>query len=492
MALSLLHNPRNRHDYVSDRHDWMVRLVPRRILVAVSALLFTCIAFTVATGTIWDRHTDMERITTPVFCVIFLIILLASIRLPDQHLHLVTTALKVAGGAILLAGIVDGLALFDPTAEEAENHLIFYVCWLPVYHAAIFYVSTRERALRWSLRFLAIFTLTVLVLSYVGPLPLHHDNVVILYFALFPQLAGILIVHFISVFREDLATERTRIRVLQDTASALQQESENAERARQQAEASDRAKSIFLANMGHELRTPLNAILGFSQMMESGVRGPLNETYQAYSGDIRTSAEHLLSQINSILEVSRIDLGADTMREEAVDVNQLIVSCIRLVQQRAVENEVSIEWDAGSAPLAVRADADKLKQVITNILTNAVKFNHPGGTVSIAAEVEAEGGIIIQVRDTGIGMTEAETVEALELFHQSDNGFIRRYEGVGLGLSIARSLVELHDGSIAIESTPGDGTTVKITLPSSRHIGGTTDDSGVTDTAAPTICAKTG
>ncbi len=490
MAISLLHQPRNRHDYVSDRHDWMVRLVPRRILVTVAAVLFTCIAFTVATGTIWDRHTDMERITTPVFCGIFLVILLASIRLPDQHLHLVTTAMKVAGGAMLLAGIVDGLALFDPTAEGAENHLIFYVCWLPVYHAAIFYISTRERALRWSLRFLAIFTLILVVLSYVGPLPMHHDNVVILYFSLFPQLAGILIVHFISVFREDLATEPTRIGVLQDTASALQQESENGERARQQAEASDRAKSIFLANMGHELRTPLNAILGFSQMMESGVLGPLNETYQAYSADIRTSAEHLLSQINSILEVSRIDLGADSMREEPVDVNALIVSCIRLVQQRAVEKDISIGSEVRSNPLVVRADADKLKQVITNILANAVKFNHPGGTVSVTAE--AEDGIIIQIRDTGIGMTEAETVQALELFHQSDNGFIRRYEGVGLGLSIARSLVELHDGAITIDSTRGHGTTVTIVLPSSRHIDGTGADTDPTDTGAAIIFAKTG
>ncbi len=448
--------------------DWVIRLIPRRILVSMSAVVFACVAFTAMTGSVFERHTDMERVMTPIFCACFFLILLASIRLPDQRLYLVTNALKVVGGIMLLAGTIDGLAFFDPEDAGAENHLVFYVCWLPVYHAAIFYISSRGNALRWSLLFLAIFTVTVVVLSYIGPLPMHHDNVVVLYFSVFPQLAGILIVHFISVFREDLATERTRIQVLQDMTAKLRKESEAAERARQQAAASDRAKSIFVANMSHELRTPLNAILGFSQMMEMGTFGPIDSRYRGYAGDIRTSAEDLLGQINNILEVSRVDLGSDTMREEVTGTVDLVSGCIRLVQQKADDRKIGIFLHADANLPAVRIDPERMRQVITNLLSNAVKFNRAGGRVDVTVKEGADGSVVIQVADTGIGMSESEVRQSLDLFHQSDNGFIRKYQGVGLGLSIARSLIELHGGGIDIESTPGKGTAVSVTLPATR------------------------
>jgi len=450
--------------------DWFVRMGPRRVLVTVCAILFTCCAFTAATGAIWSRHTDMEQVSTPIFCGAFLLVLLASILVPDHRLQRVATMAKAVGGAMLLAGVVDGLVFTDPAAPTSDSHVTFYVCWLPVYYAATFYVSRRHNAYRWSLLFLAIFTLFVVTFSIIGPLPMHHDNVVLLYFSIFPQLAGILIIHFISVFREDLASERTRTQLLQDNAAALQRESEAAERARQQAEASDRAKSIFLANMSHELRTPLNAILGFSQMMEGGMLGPLSTAYKGYAGDIRGSAENLLSQINDILEVSRIELGASTMREETVDLPDLIDSCTSLVRQRAEEKGISITVDAPRTLSPVNVDPAKMKQVITNIIGNAVKFNKPGGTVTIAVLEGGDGTMLIRIADTGIGMSTEEVEHALDVFHQSDNGFIRRYEGVGIGLSIARSLVELHDGTIHIDSSPGAGTVVSIELPRTRRI----------------------
>lgn len=445
-------------------------MIPRRFLVTVGAVLFTCCAFTAATGAIWSRHTDMERYTTPMFCGAFLLLLLASILTSDRHLHHVATGFKAFGGAMLLAGVVDGLVFTDPTAPTSDSHVAFYVCWLPVYYVATFYISRRRDAYLWSLRFLALFSLFVAVFSVIGPLPMHHDNVVLLYFSFFPQLAGIMIVHFISVFREDLASERTRVRVLRDNAAALQRESEAAERARQQAEASDRAKSIFLANMSHELRTPLNAILGFSQMMEGGMLGPLSPAYKGYASDICGSAETLLTQINDILEVSRIELGASTMREETIDLPELISSCTLLVRQRAEEKGVTIRVDATQPLPRLRADPAKMKQVITNIIANAVKFNRMDGTVTITTSIADDDALTIRITDSGIGMSHVEVEQALDVFHQSDNGFIRRYEGVGIGLSIARSLMELHGGSIHITSAPGKGTDVALSLPSSRSV----------------------
>ncbi len=222
--------------------------------------------------------------------------------------------------------------------------------------------------------------------------------------------------------------------------------------------------------MSHELRTPLNAILGFSQMMEGGMLGPLSAAYKGYAGDIKGSAEGLLSQINDLLEVSRIELGTATMREETVDLAELVDSCTLLVRQRAEEKSVAITVDIAPDLPLLNIDPAKMKQVITNIVGNGVKFNRAGGSVVIAAATLEDGAVRIRITDTGIGMNPDEAEQALDVFHQSDNGFIRRYEGVGIGLSIARSLMELHGGTIRIGSTPGTGTRVTLDLPVSRSI----------------------
>jgi PAS domain S-box-containing protein len=239
--------------------------------------------------------------------------------------------------------------------------------------------------------------------------------------------------------------------------------------AKAEAEAASLAKSQFLANMSHELRTPLNAILGFSEMLERGTAGPLDPRQQEYVGYIRQGGVHLLEIINEILDLAKIDAGKlDLVEDEGIEICALAQACIALVGERAAAGmlNLSIEIEA-PVPLLV-ADSTRLKQILLNLLGNAVKFTEPGGAVVLAARRTAGGGVEFEVRDTGLGMTPAEIEIALEPFGQVDAGAARRREGTGLGLPLAQRLTELHGGSLRIASERGRGTRMVVELPASR------------------------
>lgn len=240
--------------------------------------------------------------------------------------------------------------------------------------------------------------------------------------------------------------------------------------AKEMAELANRSKTEFLANMSHELRTPLNAIIGFSQVMADEMMGPVGTPkYIGYARDIAASAEHLLGIINDILDVSKLEAGKLELFEETIDVPKAIRDLLLLVEERAHESGVRIETDVAEGLPPLRADARKLKQILLNLITNAVKFSHPGGTVRIEARLDM-GRIVIAVADNGIGMDESELATAVTRFGQVASPWSRRQAGTGLGLPLAIGLAELHGAELKIESRKGVGTTARVIFPEERTV----------------------
>jgi signal transduction histidine kinase len=235
------------------------------------------------------------------------------------------------------------------------------------------------------------------------------------------------------------------------------------------AKAASRAKSDLLANTSHELRTPLNAIIGFSEAIKGGMFGPLSARYQEYAGHIHSSGAHLLNLINELLDLSKLEAGQFTLSEEDVDLTIAIEESMRLVESLAETHKVTLAAQLPADLPLLRADDRRLRQIIINLLSNAVKFTPEGGNVSIAVTL-AKDGVHIAVRDTGIGMTDAQITTALELFGQVDSHIARKHQGSGLGLPLAKQLAERHGGKLVIESKANSGTIVTVSLPPDRLI----------------------
>ncbi len=246
---------------------------------------------------------------------------------------------------------------------------------------------------------------------------------------------------------------------------------EQTRRAREQAEIANRAKSELIANMSHELRTPLNAVIGFSDGIMQQMFGPVgSEKYLEYASDIHSSGQHLLELINDILDVSVLEAGRLELHEERLSVPDLVEASLRLVSPRAGQGGVRISADCSPSFPLLCADPRRMKQILLNLLSNAVKFTPDGGEVSVDCRMNGEGGLAISVRDTGIGMTEEELAKAMTEFGQVDSGLDRKHEGTGLGLPLTKGLVEVHGGTLSIESERGKGTVATVRLPASRMV----------------------
>src|SRR5271157_5705179 len=237
--------------------------------------------------------------------------------------------------------------------------------------------------------------------------------------------------------------------------------------AKQSAEAANRAKSEFLANMSHELRTPLNAIIGFSEMIEQKLKGPLSETYRQYGEIVRTSGQHLLAIINDILDIAKLSSGKIELDLEPLDVTKVITEAVSIIAKKADNARVQIGTNLDARCPKIDADRLRMRQVLLNLLTNAVKFTPAGGYIEVSASVGASE-LRIAVRDTGIGIAAEDINPALEPFTQVGEGKMRGQEGTGLGLPISKTLVVLHGGRFDITSVPDLGTTVTISLPIHR------------------------
>jgi signal transduction histidine kinase len=238
------------------------------------------------------------------------------------------------------------------------------------------------------------------------------------------------------------------------------------EQARVQAEFANRAKSEFLANMSHELRTPLNAIIGFSEAISSELLGPVADRKQLeYIKDIHGSGLLLLSIINDVLDMSKIEAGKLELEIERISVKSIIAEGMRIVGEQARSRNLQLVAKLSEDDIPVWGDKRAIKQVLLNLLSNAVKFSHERGRINIRASLGEQDALLLEIEDAGIGMSAAEIERALQPFGQATSATTRTHGGTGLGLPIAKGLVEAHGGGLTIRSEPGNGTLVRVVLP---------------------------
>jgi signal transduction histidine kinase len=223
--------------------------------------------------------------------------------------------------------------------------------------------------------------------------------------------------------------------------------------------------------MSHELRTPLNAIIGFSDTMKMEVFGPLSDRYKGYVTDIHRSGEHLLALINDVLDLSRLDAGHADLREEEFDPGELIDESLRMMVGQAGKAQIALSTDIAHDLPWVKADKRRIKQILINLMSNALKFTPAGGTVKVTARLVPDG-LAMAVSDSGIGIAPEDMPKVMERFGMVDSSMSRKHTGTGLGLPLSKQLVELHGGSLVLESRLDQGTTVTVTLPPERLIAG--------------------
>jgi signal transduction histidine kinase len=274
----------------------------------------------------------------------------------------------------------------------------------------------------------------------------------------------------------EAARLRAYIEELEATKGRLESTTRSLKKALAAADAANDAKSRFLAAMSHELRTPLNAVIGFAELFKMEACGPLGDPrYREYAGDIHAGGAHLLKLINEILDLTSLNTGEISLRDEEIDVTAKIGRVVRVMLPDATKASVQLDFRIEPGLPNLRADRQKLWQILINLISNAIKFTPAGGQVLVTAEL-CEAGMAIAVKDTGIGIAPDDMQRAFERFWQADNGLARKYAGTGLGLPIARDLVELHGGRLKLESGPGAGTTATIIFPADRLATNATPD----------------
>jgi two-component system, cell cycle sensor histidine kinase PleC len=259
--------------------------------------------------------------------------------------------------------------------------------------------------------------------------------------------------------------------LLMGKVKLLQAREEDLSRALKAETRANAAKSDFLALMSHELRTPLNAIIGFSEVLGTEMMGPLGHPrYREYANDVHGAGKHLLALINDILDLSKAAAGKFELACEEIAPIDIVIECLRLTRGKAHEGGLRLTSDMAPGLPNLIVDRLRFKQALLNLCSNAIKFTPPGGTVHVSADVAEDGGFVLSVRDSGIGMTPEQIPVALEPFRQVASPFARNAEGTGLGLALVKSLIECHDGRLEIESALHRGTTVRLVLPPERTV----------------------
>ena len=249
--------------------------------------------------------------------------------------------------------------------------------------------------------------------------------------------------------------------------------------ARIEAEIANRIKSEFISNMSHELRTPLNTVIGFSKLLAEHDRRPLqNVEVVEYARLIHDASCNLLAIINDILDISKIQSGHYRLDTSDINLDEVIEAVAAASRAMAAEAGVALTVDIGSSAIVVRGDPQKLRQVFANLIGNAIKFTSAGGRVVVRSEIERDGAVAISVADNGVGMDEEEIGVALSPFGQVDGARTRWREGTGLGLPIAKALIELHGGTLAISSEKAVGTEVVVRLPPPEFVAFVQQDLG--------------
>ncbi len=271
------------------------------------------------------------------------------------------------------------------------------------------------------------------------------------------------------VVMSDITARKEDEDMLLDLNSRLHDSMVRASEMAARAEMANVAKSCFLANMSHELRTPLNSIIGFSSVLCENQNGDLNEKELRYANNILNSGTHLLNLINDILDLSKVESGEDSVHKESIVLSELFADIHALLEQMAAEKSISLDFTLYPDNLKVHADRKKLKQILYNLIGNALKFTKKDGSVKVAATNKDDGFVRFCVSDSGIGIPEEMHEKIFESFKQVDSSHARLYQGTGLGLSLVKKFIELHGGNISVESELGKGSTFTFTLPADNE-----------------------
>jgi len=280
------------------------------------------------------------------------------------------------------------------------------------------------------------------------------------------EVAGLLLLIMVIVAFE---TARRKGWQLKTHVAELAAANKLAQKARKEADDANRAKSLMMANVSHDLRTPLNAIIGFSDLMQHELFGPLGERYVAYARDIKGSGEMLLKIINNLLDLAKVESGQHKLQEEVVDVAALVEDCRHMIAEQAAAAGITLAVEAAHHLPAVKLDPRAIQRVLLNLLSNGIKFTKPGGTVTLNVWCDPKRQVTITVADTGAGIAKKDLDHLFRPFSRGDSALVANHEGTGLGLSIVKSLVELHNGKASMDSAVGVGTVVTVQLPAWRN-----------------------
>lgn len=441
--------------------------MPRKLLSVLSALIASTAGVYASIGYYNGHATHIETLLDfTLFCVCFFLIFYFQFA-REPYLYLGLRLFQVVGGGTLFYGSVK-------FAGTGDGDFIYYVIWMPAYYVSILFGMQRERE---RIVFFTLFCaniIAIIISAYLGDYPKDSPDAILLYTSLIALICFLIMLHNLLSVMKDHNTREALAENAEITAEKLRQSALLADKARlkaqemqEKAEVANRSKSQFIANMSHELRTPLNAIIGFSQLLQSNFFINNKRKRKEYAVDIEASAQHLLVLINDILDLAKLESGKVILHHDVVDINMLFTEVEIMFNPIVEKGQLLLKKDIDDASILFNSDSRSIKQIIINLLSNAIKFTPSGGKIMFSVKKQEGGQIILQVKDTGCGMTEETLARIVNPFEQGELAYSRQYGGTGLGLSLVKSLAENQGADLKIQSKKNEGTTVSVIFPAS-------------------------
>ncbi len=439
--------------------------------IAISSASSVAIFAYYILGLTHDFMTPLQSFLVPVYSFISITLTIAFIFSSPKHLIPLQVFFKLFAGVMIFFSLIEGAVIPDNNIE-----LIFV--WLPIYYLALIFGAETRKTRKIGLNFIIFCSISVVIALAFSDRSFLDPDVILLLVGLAGQAVIIWIFYQLAkAMRRNTAIE-TELEVSQKNeekfrhlAEEARQAQLTAEAARESAVQANAAKSNFVANMSHELRTPLNAVIGFAQLLRksSGIKLS-EETVEDYAKNIEEAGEHLLSLINDILDIAKIEAGKSELYEDSIDVSALIEEMTLYTKPLAETADLEFILQAKDDLPPLRGDPVKVKQILINLLSNAVKFTPKGGAVTLSAKMSKASGIQFCAIDNGIGMETDQIDRLMQPFEQAENSYVKSTGGTGLGLALVNKLCKLHNARFEISSAPNKGTRASVIFPEERSI----------------------